>query len=149
MILDGTYGRRGDLFSQGAASLDVVSRVIRLIRAQILPDPGGRGRADRTRGPKRKTRGHGADHAGRQTAAAADGVDPELAALYSNLEVPYGSDLSTVRKAWKGLLRKYHPDLHSKDPEKREIAGELTRRLNGAYEKLEKRLESETNRQEK
>jgi DnaJ-class molecular chaperone len=127
----------------------MVSRVIRLIRAQILPDTGGQGRGDRTREHEWKTRDHGTDDFGRQAATAAEGVDQELAALYSNLEVPYGSDLSTVRKAWKGLLRRYHPDLHSKDPGKREIAGELTRRLNGAYETLEERLKSETNRQEK
>ena len=48
-----------------------------------------------------------------------------------------------------GCWRKYHPDLHSTDPEKRKIADELARRLNGAYEQLQKRLESETNRQEK
>ena len=129
--------------------MNMVSRVIRLIRAQILPDPGGRGRGDRTREREWETRGDGADDFGPQAATAAEGVDPELAALYSNLEVPYRSDLSTVRKAWKRLLRKYHPDLHSKDTEKREVAGELTRRLNGAYETLEERLKSETNRQEK
>ena len=129
--------------------MNMVSRVIRLIRAHILPDRDGRGRGAWTRQREWETQGHGADDFGRQAATAAEGVDPALAALYSNLEVPYGSDLFTVRKAWKGLLRKYHPDLHSKDPEKRKIAGELTRRLNGAYETLEERLKSETNRQEK
>ena len=34
------------------------------------------------------------------------------------------------------LLRKYHPDLISKDPVKRKIADELTQRLNSAYEQL-------------
>ncbi len=47
------------------------------------------------------------------------------------------------------LLRKYHPDLISKDPVKRKIADELTQRLNSAYEQPQKRLESETNKQEK
>ncbi len=48
-----------------------------------------------------------------------------------------------------GLLRKCHPDLHSKDLERRKIADELTQRLNGAYERLRKRSQGETNRQEK
>ncbi len=63
--------------------------------------------------------------------------DP-LAELYANLEVPVGSDLETVKASWKRLLKKYHPDLHSSDPEKRKTAAELTARLNEAYQKLEK-----------
>ena len=129
--------------------MELVTRVIRLFRARILPDSRGRVRVDPARGRQRQTRAHGPGHGRRQTAATAQGVDPELAELYSNLEVPYGSSLATVRKAWKRLLRKYHPDRHSKDPEKRKIADELAQRLNGAYEQLQKRLESETDRQEK
>ncbi|HHL73892.1 MAG TPA: hypothetical protein ENJ29_15385 [Bacteroidetes bacterium] len=67
-------------------------------------------------------------------------VDEELAGYYANLEVPYGSDLATVRAAWKRLVRKYHPDLHSADPEKVKIATEIVKGLNRAYEALEKEL---------
>ena len=67
-------------------------------------------------------------------------VDPRLAALYANLEVPYGSDLSAVRVAWQRLLKQYHPDLHGVDPTKREVANELTARLTAAYEELETAL---------
>ena len=63
--------------------------------------------------------------------------------------VPSGSNLATVRKAWKRLLQKYHPDLHSRDSEKRMTADELAKRLKGAYEQPRKRLERATNRQEK
>ncbi|MFQ5822595.1 MAG: J domain-containing protein [bacterium] len=66
--------------------------------------------------------------------------DPVLAGYYENLEVPYGSDLKTVRQAWKQLVKKYHPDVHSQDAEKRQIANELTQGLNHAYEELEKQL---------
>lgn len=66
--------------------------------------------------------------------------DPELAKYYANLEVPDGSDLETVRRAWKQLVRKYHPDLHSGNPEKQEIANKLVQELNHAYKELEKRL---------
>ena len=68
--------------------------------------------------------------------------DPELAQYYANLEVPYGSDLETVRKAWKQLLRKYHPDLHSQDPDKQKLSNELVQEINSAYRELEKRLKS-------
>jgi DnaJ-class molecular chaperone len=128
--------------------LNLVNRVIRLFRAQVRPDSSERIRVGPDHGSQRHTRAHGPGQRGRQAATPARDVDPDLAALYANLEVPYGSDLETVRKARNRLLRKYHPDLHSKDPEKRKIAGELTRRLNGAYEALQQRPESETNRQE-
>lgn len=79
--------------------------------------------------------------AGAQAAQANPaGYDPVLAQYYANLELPYGADLVKVRQAWKNLLRKYHPDLHSHDPEKRRVATELTQGLNRAYEELEKRL---------
>ena len=128
--------------------LNLVNRVIRLFRAQVRPDSSERIRVDPDHGSQRHTRAHGPGQRDRQAATPARDVDSALAALYANLEVPYGSDLETVRKARNRLLRKYHPDLHSKDPEKRQIAGELTRRLNGAYETLRQRTESETNRQE-
>jgi hypothetical protein len=128
--------------------LDLVTRVIRLIRAQIRPDSSGRVRVDPVQGHQRQTRAHQTGQGGRGTATSAEEVDSDLAELYADLEVPYGSNRATVRKARNRLLRKYHPDLHSKDPERRKIAGELTLRLNGAYETLRKRLESETNRQE-
>jgi len=68
--------------------------------------------------------------------------DPELAGYYANLEVPYGADLETVKKSWKRLLAKYHPDMHSSDSEKQKLATELTKGLNKAYKSLEQRLKS-------
>ncbi|MFQ5630301.1 MAG: J domain-containing protein [bacterium] len=83
-----------------------------------------------------QSRTYGADHSSQSSA----NQDPEIAKYYANLEVPYGSDLETVRTAWKNLLRKYHPDLHSNDSEKVRIANELVQGLNRAYGELEKRL---------
>ena len=62
----------------------------------------------------------------------------KLAAYYANLEVPYGSDLNTVKAAWKRLLKKCHPDLYANDPSKKEIATKLTSKLNEAYREIEK-----------
>ena len=129
--------------------MELATRVIRFIRAQIHAGSNGRIHADWARGRQRQTRAHGPGHGSRNTESNAQRIDPELAEFCSNLEVPYGSNLATVRKAWIRLLRKYHPDLHSKDLEKRKIADELTQRLNGAYERLRQRSQSETNRQEK
>ena len=64
------------------------------------------------------------------------GIDDELAGYYANLEIPYGSDLPTVRAAWKRMMKTYHPDLHGDDPQKRQVAGELTAELTRAYQAL-------------
>ena len=65
-----------------------------------------------------------------------------LAKYYANLEIPPGSTLEEAKAAWKRSLKKYHPDLHSSDSAKREIAAELTRGLNEAYSAIEKELKS-------
>jgi|TARA_B110000196_G_C20634455_1_gene425579 DnaJ-domain-containing protein 1 len=67
--------------------------------------------------------------------------DPELARYYANLEIPYGSDIETVRAAWKRMMKKYHPDLHSTDPQKRQVADELSAALTRAYQELIQVLE--------
>jgi DnaJ-domain-containing protein 1 len=56
-----------------------------------------------------------------------------LAKYYANLEIPVGSDQAIIKNAWKKQLKKYHPDLHCSDPEKKMIAENLTRQLNEAY----------------
>ena len=66
--------------------------------------------------------------------------NPEMAGYYANLEIPYGSDAETVTKAWKKLLRRYHPDLHSAEPEKVKIANEIVQQLNKAHDALQKHL---------
>jgi DnaJ-domain-containing protein 1 len=68
--------------------------------------------------------------------------DSKLAAYYANLELPYGASLEEVRTAWKRLMRQYHPDRHSQDPEKRKIAEQLTQGLNEAFHALEKHLQN-------
>ncbi len=65
--------------------------------------------------------------------------DP-FAQYYANLEIQPGAGREAVKSAWKRLLKKYHPDLHDADPEKRKVAGELTRRLTESYRILDKEL---------
>ena len=67
-------------------------------------------------------------------------INPELAQYYANLEVPCGSDLNTVRKSWKRLVKKYHPDLHSSDLGKQKTANELVQGLNRAFENIKQHL---------
>ena len=65
--------------------------------------------------------------------------DP-LAECYANLEIPVGSNRATIKKAWKTQMKKYHPDLHCADPEKKRIAEELTRQLTQAHQILDTAL---------
>lgn len=55
---------------------------------------------------------------------------------YANLEVPFKSDLDTVKKQYKKLLRKYHPDRFAQDPEKYRSATEITKKLNESFQRI-------------
>ncbi len=59
---------------------------------------------------------------------------------YANLEVPYGSDLETVKESYRALMRRYHPDKHSSSPEMEAIATELTQEITRAYRAIESYL---------
>jgi DnaJ-domain-containing protein 1 len=67
-------------------------------------------------------------------------ADLEIVKAYAALEIPPGSDFTTVRKAYRALMRKYHPDRHTATPEKQKAANELAQKLTQAYDLLEKRL---------
>jgi DnaJ-domain-containing protein 1 len=72
----------------------------------------------------------------RRTAAG----DEAIRKAYAALEVPPGSDFDTVRKSYRRLMRKYHPDLHTATPDKQKAANDLAQRLTEAYKLLEKQL---------
>jgi DnaJ-domain-containing protein 1 len=59
---------------------------------------------------------------------------------YAALEVPQGSDFETVRKSYRALMRKYHPDHHTGSPQKQRAANEVAQRLTESYKLLEKKL---------
>ena len=111
---------------------DLLRRLLHLTRAQV----GSRSAPPST----------GDGPAPARPAPASQAPDDPLAGYYANLEIPPGSDLETVRAAWKGMMRKYHPDLHGADPEKRRLAGELTANLTRAYQELAAALEQKGRR---
>lgn len=114
--------------------MDLLGRLWRIARAQVgKTRPAGRAEMPYDREDS------GWGHAGPQAPPA---QDPRLAQYYANLEIPYGSDLGTARQAWKNLLKKYHPDLHAADPEKRRLANELSARLTQAFQELERTLKT-------
>jgi DnaJ-domain-containing protein 1 len=63
-----------------------------------------------------------------------------VARAYAALELPPGSDFETVRKAYRTMMRKYHPDRHAGSPEKQRAATELAQKLTESYKLLEKHL---------
>jgi len=94
--------------------------------ARPRPAPGAQP-ADK-RGP---TRASGGAQARKPT------PEDELRRAYAALEVPYGSDFATVRKSYRVLMRKYHPDRHTGSPEKQKAATELAQKLSAAYQLIE------------
>jgi DnaJ-domain-containing protein 1 len=66
--------------------------------------------------------------------------DKRLRELYSQLEVPYGAPFEEVKKSFRRLMRKYHPDLHAGNPQKHKTATQLTMSLTQAYNELEQHL---------
>jgi len=69
----------------------------------------------------------------------AHATDEELRRAYAALEVPYGADFATVRRSYRSLMRKYHPDRHTGSPDKLKAATELAQKLTLAYKLIERR----------
>ncbi len=69
--------------------------------------------------------------------ARTEGVDAGLRRDYATLEVAFAAPLSEVRKSYKRLLHKYHPDRFSREAEKQALATEVTQRLNEAFTRIE------------
>ena len=69
------------------------------------------------------------------------GEEKTLRQYYANLEVPFGADKEEVKKAYRELLRRYHPDKHSGDPEREAVATRLTQELTRAYQEVNRYLD--------
>jgi len=59
---------------------------------------------------------------------------------YKTLELQPGADLKTVRRSYRKLLLRYHPDKFASEPEKQKVATEVTRKLTEAYNGLSRYL---------
>ena len=68
----------------------------------------------------------------------------ELEEDYASLELPLGANRAAVKDAYHDMMRRYHPDLHHDEPEKAELANELTVRLRQSYERLDAYLARQT-----
>lgn len=70
-------------------------------------------------------------------------VPAAVAEAYRALEVPVGSDRETVKKGYRRVMKAYHQDRFDRDDDKREVAGEVSKRLNLAYERILEYLDDE------
>lgn len=60
----------------------------------------------------------------------------ELKKDYQTLEVPFLAHIDTVRTSYKRLLRAYHPDRFSNDPDKLQVATEVSSRITSAFTRI-------------
>jgi len=98
-------------------------------REQPAPSEGAR--------PSPKARASNA-RSSSSTQAPKPAPPDELRLAYAALEVPFGADFATVRKSYRTLMRKYHPDRHTGSPDKQKAATELAQKLSLAYALIEK-----------
>lgn len=68
------------------------------------------------------------------------GKRSEMAKHYETLSLANGAEFAEVKKAFRALMRKYHPDMHAGSPGKQKAASELTKQLTVAYNALEEHL---------
>lgn len=115
--------------------MDLFKRLYNIARAEMPIKGDASGSRVAGEGEEYATPGKRAEY--RQNADQ----DPILAGYYANLELPYGADIESVRRAWKQLMKQYHPDLHSTDIKKKEVADELCAELTRAYQELTRALE--------
>ncbi|TDI25201.1 MAG: hypothetical protein E2P06_05480 [Acidobacteria bacterium] len=132
--------------------LSIFGRVSALLRSELGARLNVRGWVAGVRRPRRRaanweqgrTVRDDTRSRGEAAPAGARGVpaqDPELARYFANLELSYGADIDAVREARRRLLKRYHPDLHSADPEKKQTATQLAQGLNHAHDELVRRLD--------
>lgn len=68
--------------------------------------------------------------------AASPDVPPDVAKAYRALEVPVGSGREAVKKGYRRVMKKYHQDRFQGDSDKYEVAGEVSKRLNQAHDRV-------------
>jgi len=65
-------------------------------------------------------------------------VPEELRADFGNLEVSPEASMDEVRKAYKRIIRQYHPDRFANDPKKLAYATEIAQKINQSYQRIKK-----------
>lgn len=68
-----------------------------------------------------------------------DHIDEKESQYRANLEVDTSTNIEGIRASYKNLMKRYHPDLHASDQNKRETAEQITQKLNEAMNYFEKK----------
>jgi hypothetical protein len=64
-----------------------------------------------------------------------------LQSLYAMLGATPGADLEVVKKSYRALMQKHHPDRHAGDREAERLASDQAARISAAYAELESLLQ--------
>ena len=67
--------------------------------------------------------------------------DKTIKDYYANLEVGMGADKKEVKRSYRRLMKRYHPDRFSDDPEMQQLATELSQELTRAYQEVVDHIE--------
>ena len=62
----------------------------------------------------------------------------ELEQDYLLLEVPFGAPFSEVKRGYKKMIARYHPDKHAEDSSSFDKATELSQKINAAFRRIER-----------
>ena len=77
--------------------------------------------------------------AGKKRSASPPAMPPlKLKNDYELLEVPFGAPFSQVKKGYKKMITRYHPDKHSDNQESLDRATDLSQKINGAFRRIER-----------
>jgi DnaJ-domain-containing protein 1 len=100
---------------------------------QDLDDFLNDGPGSRASGEEAARPGDGPGERGPGTGA----ISPELKKDFATLNVAPGATPAEVKRAYRLLLRAYHPDRFAADAEKMKTATEISSRINQAYQRIE------------
>ena len=59
--------------------------------------------------------------------------------FFETLELPEGSSFDEIKKSYRSLMKKYHPDKFPNDDKKRQAAQNLAQQINEAFSYFEKK----------
>ncbi len=136
----GVFDKLGELAKEGMAQLQergiarIVSKPVTELSDAELEDELLRRR--RERAAKRGLAAHDVSHEPTATKGPRSPQEQQLVQYFANLELKPGATTEDVRRAYRDLMRKYHPDKHIGDPERHKASTELAQSLTRAYQAL-------------
>lgn len=116
--------------------MSLMQRLGRIIRSNVTDFKDRLSHPDRTTGTYEKTY---RDTEHDQSVPPGGPADSREAEYFANLELTSAGSLQEIKDAYKRMIKKYHPDLHARNEEKRDYAKLITQRLNEAMDYFERK----------